>query len=336
MANYLRAITNHIPLRGVVLTGGMLLTLTVEQRVLLHLWDTPLGDNPWEGRPELTQAGVSEAVDIARKHLPRTLKKLREKKHILEETRHVAGAKQRCRVYALSSEGRQTARELVEELHLRKVNFEGDEVEVKSLHNHTTALLDLLRNIDSSGRYLQIESKSDEITTLDGRDLPLDHRLAIYDNIVRTAWEDGVVTKDEQAILDDMSMYLGLEPHQTEQLEKQARDDSVKPETENSSLYKQMLEVAWQDGEVDSNEQAMLDSLANMLGLDSSREVQLDWVCGQLDDRLKAYCSAMEAAWQDGKVSDDEENMLESMRKSLTISEQEHRTILGVVRAKLN
>ena len=48
----------------------MLLTLTVEQRVLLHLWDTPLGDNPWEGRPELTQAGVSEAVGIARKHLP--------------------------------------------------------------------------------------------------------------------------------------------------------------------------------------------------------------------------------------------------------------------------
>ena len=85
------------------MTGGMLLTLTVEQRVLLHLWDTPLGDNPWEGRPELTQAGVSEAVGIARKHLPRTLKKLREKAHILEETRHVAGAKQRCLLYTSPS-----------------------------------------------------------------------------------------------------------------------------------------------------------------------------------------------------------------------------------------
>ena len=319
------------------MTGGMLLTLTVEQRVLLHLWDTPLGDNPWEGRPELTQAGVSEAVGIARKHLPRTLKKLREKSQILEETRHVAGAKQRCRVYGLSTEGRHAASELVDELHTRMVKFEGEETTVKSLHNHATSLLDVLRNIDATGTYRpQSESIPDEPISIDGRDLPLDHRLAIYDSIVGTAWADGVVTKDEQAILDDMAMYLGLEPHETEPLEKRAREDSVKPDAENSSLYKQMLEVAWQDGEVDSNEQAMLDSLASMLGLESAREVQLDWVCDRLDDRLKAYCSAMEAAWQDGKVSDDEENMLHSMRESLTITDQEHRTILGVVRAKLN
>ena len=43
-----------------------------------------------------------------------------------------------------------------------------------------------------------------------------------------------------------------------------------------------------------------------------------------------------EAAWEDGRVSDDEENMLQSMRDSLSISDQEHKTILGVVRAKLN
>ena len=271
MANYLRVITNHGRVRGGVLSGGMLLTLTVEQRVLLHLWDTPLGDNPWEGRPELTQAGVSEAVGIARKHLPRTLKKLRQKSHILEETRHVAGAKQRCRVYGLSNEGRQNASELVDELHARVVKFEGDDVPVKSLHNHARGLLDVLRNIDSTGTYrVQVQSESDESTILDGRELPLEHRLAIYDSIVRTVWDDGVVTKDEQAILDDMSMYLGLEPHQTEPLEKQARDEAIKPDSENSSLYKQMLEVAWQDGEVDSNEQAMLDSLASMLGLESA------------------------------------------------------------------
>ena len=144
------------------------------------------------------------------------------------------------------------------------------------------------------------------------------------------------MTKDEQAMLDDMAMYLGLEPDDTEPIEKKVREASIDPDAENSSLYKQMLEVAWQDGEVDANEQAMLDSLAGMLGLESARDVQLDWVCDRLDDRLKAYCSAMEAAWQDGRVSGDEENMLESMRNSLTISDEEHKTILGVVRAKLN
>ncbi len=327
----------HDGLGGPLLSGGMLLTLTVEQRVLLHLWDTPLGDNPWEGRPELTQAGVSEAVGIARKHLPRTLKKLREKDRISEETRHVAGAKQRCRVYALSSEGRKAASELVDDIHARVVKSDGEQTTVQNLHNHSTGLLDVLRNIDSTGTYRSpIDGQVDAPIALDGRDLPLDHRLAIYDNIVRTAWQDGVVTKDEQAMLDDMSMYLGLEPDDTEPIEKRVREETINPEAENSSLYKQMLEVAWQDGEVDANEQAMLDSLAGMLGLDSARDVQLDWVCDRLDDRLKAYCSAMEAAWQDGRVSDDEENMLGSMRNSLTITDEEHKTILGVVRAKLN
>jgi len=315
----------------------MLLTLTVEQRVLLHLWDTPLGDNPWEGRPELTQAGVSEAVGIARKHLPRTLKKLREKERINEETRHVAGAKQRCRVYSLSTEGRKAASDLVGDIHSRIVKADGQEVTVQNLHNHTTGLLDVLRNIDSTGTYRPpVEGDIELEPTLDGRDLPLDHRLGIYDNIVRTAWSDGVVTKDEQAMLDDMAMYLGLEPDDTEPIEKKVREESIDPDAENSSLYKQMLEVAWQDGEVDANEQAMLDTLAGMLGLESARDVQLDWVCDRLDDRLKAYCSAMEAAWQDGRVSADEENMLGSMRNSLTISDEEHKTILGVVRAKLN
>jgi uncharacterized tellurite resistance protein B-like protein/DNA-binding MarR family transcriptional regulator len=319
------------------LSGGMLLTLTVEQRVLLHLWDTPLGDNPWEGRPELTQAGVSDAVGIARKHLPRTLKKLREKECIQEETRHVAGAKQRCRVYALSPIGRKAASELVDDIQTRVVKADGEQTTVQALHNHTTGLLDVLRNIDSTGTYRpQIDGDVLEIIPLDGSDLPLDHRLAVYDNIVRTAWSDGVVTKDEQAMLDDLAMYLGLEPYDTEPIEKRVREESIDPDAENSSLYKQMLEVAWQDGEVDANEQAMLDSLAGMLGLASARDVQLDWVCDRLDDRMKAYCSAMEAAWEDGRVSDDEENILQSLRDSLSISDQEHKTILGVVRAKLN
>ena len=319
------------------MSGGMLLTLTVEQRVLLHLWDTPLGDNPWEGRPELTQAGVSDAVGIARKHLPRTLKKLREKECIQEETRHVAGAKQRCRVYALSPIGRKAASELVDDIQTRVVKADGEQTTVEALHNHTTGLLDVLRNIDSTGTYRPpIDDDVVDIIPLDGSDLPLDHRLAVYDNIVRTAWSDGVVTKDEQAMLDDLAMYLGLEPYDTEPIEKRVREESIDPDAENSSLYKQMLEVAWQDGEVDANEQAMLDSLAGMLGLDSARDVQLDWVCDRLDDRMKAYCSAMEAAWEDGRVSDDEENILQSLRDSLSISDQEHKTILGVVRAKLN
>lgn len=319
-------------------SDGMMGTLTVEQRVLIHLWDTPLGDNQWEGRPELTQAGVSEEVGIARKHLPRTLKKLREKGHIQEETRHVAGAKQRCRVYSLSPSGKTAASGLVDELRGRNVTVDGDVQTLSKLHNHSTNLLTVLKKIDSSGIYHPNLGDGDTIQTpsVTGKDIPLKHRLGVYENIVRTAWFDGIVTIDEQAMLDDMALYLGLEPDETEPLEKQVREETLQPEEGGDSLYKQMLEVAWQDGEVDDNEQAMLDSLAGMLNLESARNVQLDWVCNRLDDRLKAYCTAMEAAWEDGEVSGDEENMLSSLRENLTITDAEHRTIHGVVRAKLN
>jgi tellurite resistance protein len=148
---------------------------------------------------------------------------------------------------------------------------------------------------------------------------------------------DGVVTVDEQAMLDDMALYLGLEPDEVEDLDKKVREEAAASlASGGESLYRTMLEVAWQDGEVDDNEQAMLDSLAAMLGLSSSRDVQLDWVCDQMDDRLKAYCAAMEAAWEDGQISTDEDNMLQSLRNSLQISTAEHRTITGAVRAKLN
>jgi tellurite resistance protein/DNA-binding MarR family transcriptional regulator len=321
------------------MSEGMVSTLTVEQRVLLHLWDTPMGDNQWEGRPELTQSGVSDAVGIARKHLPRTLKKLREKNYLIEETRHVQGAKQRCRVYGLTTPGRDAARPLVEQLHEREVTIEGDSRTVATLHNHENSMLEILGRIDEQGRYDEAgaEPLVAEDAVVDSSDIPLENRLGIYESIARTAWLDGVVTVDEQAMLDDMALYLGLEPDEVEGLDKKVREEAAASlASGGESLYRTMLEVAWQDGEVDDNEQAMLDSLAGMLGLDSSRDVQMDWVCDQMDDRLKAYCAAMEAAWEDGQISTDEDNMLQSLRESLQITTTEHRTITGAVRAKLN
>ena len=124
---------------------------------------------------------------------------------------------------------------MVDEIHARVVNADGEQTTVQTLHNHTTGLLDVLRNIDNTGTYRPpVEGEIAEPVPLDGRDLPLDHRLGVYDNIVRTAWSDGVVTKDEQVMLDDMAIYLGLEPHDTEPIEKRVREESVDPDAQNS------------------------------------------------------------------------------------------------------
>ena len=58
------------------MVSGFLGTLTTEERTLLHLLDHQLPENNWEAPMELTQAGISAAVHVQRKHVPRTLKRL--------------------------------------------------------------------------------------------------------------------------------------------------------------------------------------------------------------------------------------------------------------------
>ena len=51
----------------------------------------------------VTQAGISAAVHVQRKHVPRTLKRLEKNDELITGQRHVpAGAKQRRRVYGLN------------------------------------------------------------------------------------------------------------------------------------------------------------------------------------------------------------------------------------------
>ena len=61
---------------GSSMVSGFLGTLTTEERTLLHLLDNQLPENNWEAPMELTQAGISAAVHVQRKHVPRTLKRL--------------------------------------------------------------------------------------------------------------------------------------------------------------------------------------------------------------------------------------------------------------------
>ena len=94
---------------GSSMVSGFLGTLTTEERTLLHLLDNQLPENNWEAPMELTQAGISAAVHVQRKHVPRTLKRLQEQDFLNTTSRHVPGARQRRRVYSLTPDGRERA-----------------------------------------------------------------------------------------------------------------------------------------------------------------------------------------------------------------------------------
>ena len=255
---------------------GRLAEFTVEQRVLFHLWDHPLSPSEWEGRPELTQAGISKEVGIARKHLPRTLKRLLEQGYIDQETRHVPGARQRCRVYGLTESGKAAAEQVRASVLAREVLVEGEPMSISDLTGHDMPLLSVLSCIDVAGRFLPDgmgeEEEDEEGEEQDGESL--------YARILHRAWRDGKLTEDEDSMLDEVAMYLGLEPDIVERIHKEVESERDKAGEYHITVFLDVLEVAWLDNIITDDEQAMLTALAASLGIDEkvALEVQADWI----------------------------------------------------------
>jgi DNA-binding MarR family transcriptional regulator len=123
----------HSQHRGDSVVDGYLGELTTEERMLLHLHDHVLPEGEWEAPLSLTQAGVSAAVHVQRKHVPRTLKRLESNGFLISSKRHIPGAKQRRIVYGLTSEGRNRASLLRNKILSREVKNEGTSIKISEL-----------------------------------------------------------------------------------------------------------------------------------------------------------------------------------------------------------
>ena len=119
------------------------LHLTVMNKILIHLMDFRTNRDDFEVPYEVTQSGISRAVKIQQKHLPRTLKKLMSMNYIEERMNHVTGVKQKRKVYFLSEEGIQYTWEFVNNLMTKDVPVKSDsgqeepetEINLQELHN---------------------------------------------------------------------------------------------------------------------------------------------------------------------------------------------------------
>ena len=133
---------------GSSMVSGFLGTLTTEERTLLHLLDNQLPENNWEAPMELTQAGISAAVHVQRKHVPRTLKRLQEQDFLNTTSRHVPGARQRRRVYSLTPDGRERAVSILNRIKAVPVQSDGTTVLLESLLKSSEKTLESLAHID--------------------------------------------------------------------------------------------------------------------------------------------------------------------------------------------
>lgn len=312
------------------MVDGYLGTMTTEERMLLHLFDNPLPEGQWEAPFTVTQAGISAAVHVQRKHVPRTLKRLENRDELHSGQRHVPGAKQRRRVYGLTAKGKERAGDMRDNILAKSVLVNGESIILGTLRKGGQMTLDLLSHVDEGMVFhdspvVSPVSNPEGIASLDAQ---------AGENLVKRlfarAWEDGKITKDEQQLISEVVTFLGMHPERVERLSEEARKAQNAPPPED--VYRDMLRQALVDGEIVEDEIALLTTMRQAFGIDEENHLRIlvearsDPV---LDENTLTYKATLKTALADGMITSDEDAMLQTLRNNLGISDSRHASLLA-------
>ena len=312
------------------MVSGFLGTLTTEERTLLHLLNHQLPENNWEAPMELTQAGISAAVHVQRKHVPRTLKRLEEQNCLNTTSRHVPGARQRRRVYSLTNEGRERAQSILERIRSTPVQNEGQTVLLETLMKSSENTLETLAHVDEH-LVVHVDPVMSPVSHPEGSaSLDAQAGEALVRRMFARAWQDGRITKDEQLLLNEVVDFLGMHPERVRRLSNEARREINAPPPEE--IYLDMLRQALVDGVIHEEEEALLKTVQIAFDIDETTHQQLlnQAILDPINSpEYEAYRSVLSTALIDGIITNDESAMLETLRQQTGISEQEHATMLA-------
>lgn len=312
------------------MVSGFLGTLTTEERTLLHLMFHQLPEGVWEAPAELTQAGISAAVHVQRKHVPRTLKRLEQQAAIDNTSRHVPGARQRRRVYSLTIQGRDRANALHTKLGKTPIRSNGKTVLLESFFKSSISPLETLAHIDENLTYHQSPVLSPVSHPEGAASLDAQAGEALVRRMFARAWEDGRITKDEQLLLNEVVDFLGMHPDRVRRLSNEARREIDVPPPEE--IYRDMLRQALVDGTIHDEEEALLKTVQVAFDIDIATHERLLKEAREqpfISPELESYRSVLRTALSDGIITGDEDAMLLTLRQKTNISEQDHATLLA-------
>ena len=279
---------------------------------------------------ELTQAGISAAVHVQRKHVPRTLKRLEEQNCLNTTSRHVPGARQRRRVYSLTMEGRERAHSILQRIESTPVHLDGKTVLLETLMKSSEKTLETLAYVDEhfvvhTDPVMSPVSHPEGSASLDAQ-----AGEALVRRMFARAWQDGRITKDEQLLLNEVVDFLGMHPERVRRLSNEARREINAPPPEE--IYLDMLRQALVDGVIHEEEEALLKTV--QIAFDIDEQTHNELLGKAIEDPFRtpeheAYRSVLSTALIDGIITSDESAMLETLRQQTGISEQEHAMILA-------
>ena len=318
---------------GEEMVDGFLGSLTTEQRMLIHLYDNILPSNQWEAPVALTQAGISAAVHVQRKHVPRTLKRLEKANEIEFTNRHVPGGRQRRKVYSLTTQGKIRGKSVVEKVLSTIIEFDGEATAIADISKNNRRILEILSHIDSNLRYHD-EPVITSIAKPSGK-ASLDAQTSeeLMKRMFARAWEDGKITNDEHQLITEVVDFLGMHPERVRRLSEEARTAIDIPPPEE--IYLEMLRQALVDEQIIEEENALLDTFRVAYGIDEKMHESLlekALLEPMYPEHILTYYSALETAMDDGIITNDEDAMLNTLRKSLDISDGEHANLLAKIR----
>ena len=315
------------------MVDGFLGSLTTEQRMLIHLYDNILPSNQWEAPVALTQAGISAAVHVQRKHVPRTLKRLEKANEIEVTNRHVPGGRQRRKVYSLTTQGKIRGKLVVENVLSTIIEFDGEATAIADISKNNRRILEILSHIDSNLRYHD-DPVITSIAKPSGK-ASLDAQTSeeLMKRMFARAWEDGKITNDEHQLITEVVDFLGMHPERVRRLSEEARTAIDIPPPEE--IYLEMLRQALVDEQIIEEENALLETFRVAYGIDEKMHESLlekALLEPMYPEHILTYYSALETAMDDGIITNDEDAMLNTLRKSLDISDGEHANLLAKIR----
>ena len=315
------------------MVDGYLGRLTTEHRMLIHLYDNILPNNQWEAPVALTQAGISAAVHVQRKHVPRTLKRLEKSQEVSVQNRHVPGAKQRRKVYSLTITGRTRAKLIVESTMNIEVKYKGNNTAIKDIPKGEKRILELLSHIDDNLVYHENPIVSSISQPSGTASLDAQSSEELVKRMFARAWEDGIITHDEHLLISEVVEFLGMHPERVNRLSEEARGSiEISPPED---IYLEMLSQALVDGQLVDDEITLLETFRGAYGIsDETHDKLLNLAKEEpvYSDNIKTYNRTLKTALNDGVITLDEEAMLLTLRQSLGISDKQHANLLAKFR----
>lgn len=108
-------------------------SITIDNKILLHIVAIGHIDNAEEIPITLTQSGMAEAINTPLGSVSRALKKLIDNGQLVEKLYHVRGKKRRMSAYFLTLEGEKQIMEYIDKLSTKTIKYKNSEGEIQFL-----------------------------------------------------------------------------------------------------------------------------------------------------------------------------------------------------------